>query len=770
MNIINSRYIITIILFFIFVSMKGQERSILYNELHEPVEYANILFYTADTTYIAGSVSDKNGMFQITNKDYSLAKISILGYETRWIAAPLPPTITLHSSPHQLGTIVVKSTSPVKLTGSSLVVNVAGSPYKNLGTANELLGRLPSVMSNEGTYSVFGKGTAAIYINNRKLRDNNELQRLSPNEISKVEIIRNPGAEYDSNIPAVIKIILKRPNAKGCGAQVSTYGRLGREFSDTELVAINYNTSLVDFFFEASNSSIRMNTDQLNNSTIYLNHNLWNMSSDMPGWKSSYYDYALTGGMNFYQSSRHQFGTRWNYTDDTSRYAGFTNNTMLYNGLPFEKLKAQTLSNSGYRQVNGNMYYIGTLNYSFKILFNSDFVGRTAHNNESTLENGEKTPPHTNLNTGTTDYILWSGKLIVKWQACNRLGLSFGMDGYLIDQNRKSHNSDDENIYMQTRLKSQDLNSALFAECNFSLSTLQTNIGLRYETTKMDYRNSFTNEQLLDKTFSHLYPNLSFSLPLGKVNMSLSFTSKVSRPSFYQLRNGSEYFNRYLTTEGNPMLLPQYTDDMSFALQYNTFNAVMGYQRVKNYIQSINIIKEYYPLNVIRRPVNMPAYSGFYLNFSYDKRIGFWHPYLSANITKTYFNIKKENDSAVYEVGKKPFMTFSLGNWFYAGSWIFFADILYSTNGHIREYHKYPQTNVMAGIIKYFFKKSLYISLQANNLLKSKEKETSYNSNEVFWTSKYKDNQTISLRIRYTFRNKIKYKGTSSAQSEIDRM
>lgn len=52
----------------------------------------------------------------------------------------------------------------------------------------------------------FGKGTPVIYIDNRLLQDNSELQRLSAADIEKVELITNPGAEYDATVKAVVRI------------------------------------------------------------------------------------------------------------------------------------------------------------------------------------------------------------------------------------------------------------------------------------------------------------------------------------------------------------------------------------------------------------------------------------------------------------------------------------------------------------------------------------------------------------------------------------
>lgn len=51
-----------------------------------------------------------------------------------------------------------------------------------------------------------------------------------------------------------------------------------------------------------------------------------------------------------------------------------------------------------------------------------------------------------------------------------------------------------------------------------------------------------------------------------------------------------------------------------------------------------------------------------------------------------------------------------------------------------------------------------------------KEKEIRYNSGYIFRKDRFKDNRNISLLLRYTFNNKNKYKGSSAASEEIDRM
>lgn len=763
---------VMIILFYLLAAgmARGQVTSVIQDEQHRPIAFANVLFYSADTTFLAGTVSDKNGSFPVLqNKACALVKISMMGYYTQWLQIPLPSSIILKPSLNRLKGVTVTSSSPIRLNGSSLLVNVQTSPFKELGTAEDLLGKLPSVRVDNGIYSVFGKGVATIYVNNRRLRDNSELRWISPADIATVEIVRNPGAEYDADVPAVIKIRLKKAAFDGLGVRMSVYGQKGRRFSDTENVSLTYNANPVSLFFDASNSSNRMNTDQMNSSDIYARQALWHLDSDMPRWNSNYYDYTLTGGLDWQISKLHQIGTRWSYMDNTSRYGGATANTMYYKGMKYEALSAVTDTKSGYGQVTGNIFYAGEINSKLGLSFNADFVKKNTDDSATTLEWGEKTPKHANSNSGTADYTLWSGKLVSQWQVNDNSFMTFGGDGTIVDQERVNDNYDNNKQYDSSLLQSRDMNGALFVEGGFAFSTLKANLGLRYEAVRMDYHDRSSGESLLDKDYHRFYPNASLSMALGKVDMALSYISKVRRPSFYELRNGSEYFNHYMVTKGNPLLLPQYTSDLSYSMQYKRLHATVGWQHVKNYIQSENEIVNESPLNVLRRPVNMPAYTGIYANLAYDFYVGFWHPYFSANLAKTYYHVKKVSND-VPEPGKRPFMDFAFENWFRCGMWSFYADLLYSTNGYLREYQEHARVNLRIGIIKYFLKKSLYVSLQANNLLHSKEKEVSYNSNEVFSKKRYKDSQWVSLRIRYTLRYKKKYSGTSSAQTELERM
>ena len=86
-------------------------------------------------------------------------------------------------------------------------------------------------MVKKASYSVIGRGAAVIYINNRKITDATEIERLNSSDIKDIEVITNPGARYDATVSAVIRIHTVRKVGDGFGFDVRTsayyLGKLG---------------------------------------------------------------------------------------------------------------------------------------------------------------------------------------------------------------------------------------------------------------------------------------------------------------------------------------------------------------------------------------------------------------------------------------------------------------------------------------------------------------------------------------------------------------
>ena len=223
------------------------------DEQGEPVAYANVaILNPADSTLLSGGVSNESGYFAVPYEQESvLARISYVGYKTvyRHCNQPNVGTIRMQPDNYTLNGVVVQGERPkVVLQGNSLMMNVEGTVMERLGTAEDVLTRVPMIAKRGEGFEILGKGTPLIYLNNRKLTDLQELRNVQSDMIRSVEVIQNPGARYDASVNAVIIIRTKRAAGEGLGVELSSWSRCGRGYANKERINLTYRTGGLELF------------------------------------------------------------------------------------------------------------------------------------------------------------------------------------------------------------------------------------------------------------------------------------------------------------------------------------------------------------------------------------------------------------------------------------------------------------------------------------------------------------------------------------------
>lgn len=198
------------------------------DETNVPLEFANIVLLSAtDSAFVQGTISNEDGSFQFLKakeKEYIL-KISSVGYQTVFknYSSGDVGIIRLNAAAQMLGeAVVVARRLAYELKGGALTTNVQNSLLSTAGTANDVLSHIPGVQGQDGDFIVFGKGKPLIYINGKLVRDLSELNKLRSEDILKVELIANPGSEYDASVKAVLKIKTVKKLGDGFGASLSS--------------------------------------------------------------------------------------------------------------------------------------------------------------------------------------------------------------------------------------------------------------------------------------------------------------------------------------------------------------------------------------------------------------------------------------------------------------------------------------------------------------------------------------------------------------------
>ena len=209
------------------------------------VAYATVVLLDAETQ-LAGTATAADGSFslKVPAGRYRLT-IQYLGYETLTRDVDTPGDLgefVLHPASVEMQEVVVK-TSLVRREADRFVMEIAGSPVSLGKDGTELLKQAPGVWLTDDKIAINGASGVKVYINDREVRMSTEqllnyLRGLKSEEIQRIEVIPQAGADYDADSAGgIIRITLRRQRDNGLTGDLSFSTRQSRQIE-------GYNPSL----------------------------------------------------------------------------------------------------------------------------------------------------------------------------------------------------------------------------------------------------------------------------------------------------------------------------------------------------------------------------------------------------------------------------------------------------------------------------------------------------------------------------------------------
>ena len=276
----------------------------------KPIEFVNVVLYSLpDTTFIAGTITNEQGIFSIAKTGH-IIKCSSLGYHTVYILpTKLSHDIVMKESTEELEEIVIKGNLPkYKLTGEGMKSWIKGTSLSQAGTANDVLRQLPMLQEEGDGFSVFGKGAPVFYINGRRMRDLSELEQIKSEDIQQVEIITDPGARYEASVKSVIRIKTTAPLSDNWGVSFYTdYFQWKKEDFANQL-DVNYRKKEWDFFGSIRFTHDNYFTKSKVSQAVYVD-TIWNQQNMMYN-EGMNQQIITTGGFNYVHNDSNQIGSR----------------------------------------------------------------------------------------------------------------------------------------------------------------------------------------------------------------------------------------------------------------------------------------------------------------------------------------------------------------------------------------------------------------------------------------------------------------------------
>ena len=158
---------------------------------------------------------------------------------------------------------------------------------------------------------------------------------------------------------------------------------------------------------------------------------------------------------------------------------------------------------------------------------------------------------------------------------------------------------------------------------------LYAQVGLRYEHLTNDYFNFGVREDEVCRDYGDWFPTATLSMPVGKVQLSLSYRKDIERPSYSYLTSSTVYINRYTYQSGNPYLRPTYTHNLVLNAAYKWAGMVVTYSRTKD---NVTMATEPFPgaddpmVSLVRSINGSDGYNQLSLNPYARPTFGCWHP------------------------------------------------------------------------------------------------------------------------------------------------
>ena len=740
------------------------------DERGNAAEYATIaLLSPIDSTIVGHGVSNENGSFVIPcNSRKVLARITYIGYKTvnRIYNNTEMGIIKLQPKTMIVKGVVVKGDRPqYKMLSGGMEVAVEHTLLSKMANTFDVLSLLPRVSVDGQKISVFGKGTPIVYINNKRVNDNNEIVNITPDNIKSISVITSPGAEYDAEVESVIRIRTKERRANGFSLRADAFGKYNKWMSDYELISARYQTKK----FEIANSLWTMGTHDgednnlitdiylpdkhyYNDQLIHLDTNNRFLSEKLSA------DYSLNDSNSIGGSYRY-YGMLKGRTNSVSRQ------DVLLNGMAQGSIDQNEVMKPSLSLHQADVYYVGKVGH-VGVDFNATYYAVKNRRNDEGFEISKELGNQEVHSSNRQNSDMWAGKLVVNiplWKG----NMSVGTEMSKTDSHGTFLN--EEQLVPSTKTDIHERNIAGFAQYGLVLNKWTVGLGVRYENIVRDYLSDGVKQDDVSRKYNNFFPNLSVSWNKGNWNWQLNVNEKIHRPSYRQLGNFMQFDNRFLYEGGNPTLQPEKVFNVEAMMIYKWLNVSVGYKYLKDVMEWTKYIypgKEF----AYNTSLNFDHKQLLYASVHVSPKFGIFRPTWGFNYNQQFFDTKKYGSSKALS---KPLLSCSINNSFALSETMNAAIRLNASTTHAEGFLMMKSDySVNLQFDKSFANRTWIIYLSANDIFKTaKERWTMYGLGAGTTKDCYNYTRCISLQVTYNFNAKrSKYKGTGAGNEEKSRL
>jgi hypothetical protein len=758
------------------LNIKGQyvvEGKII-NSINEPMELVNVVLYRMpDTTFITGTTTMKDGVYKLSVNTAGpyLLEASFIGYKK------LLQTVDINSVYNHLGSIILEEDNNLldeitvtailpqfSLKNGVLVTDVSNTLLSKEHSLTDVLTKIPGIIDNKGTIEIFGSGQPVYYINNRKVKNNDEIGQLNVQNIQKIELITNPGSKYDADANAIIKIYtMKKEN--GWSIQVGMLAKQSEKFSHRENVMVGYkkdklNASIYYSFYDYKNVSFQYLEKEVYADTI------WKYTTDRRQFpKSKIHNYNFS--TDYEITSDQVVGFQMIGSKSNNQYITVEQNKVDTNSVGYFSFESPNTGSNITNNFQLNLFYNAKWNNKLSSSFNMDYVCY----NDNQRQYIQEIMPEKIVETDSklhSNYNIYATEFILNYKANEDNSWSCGTDYSYISGNGLLNIQSD--VLKGSKYTSGESKYAGFIEYDFKKEKFSLNTGVRYEYTNRKYTDLVDKENNLSYSEHNFYPSAAISYAKNGISNTVSFSVKTARPALSYLNSRTYYQNRFLYQKGNPNLTPQTSYILDWAVGHKFINFRTSYTRTNNFITNTYIENPENHSTIISTWQNFKKAEFFKANLNLHHSFEFWEPSLSIGIIKPFLSSTYLGEIIHYN---KLNFYISCNNYFkLPANYTLSIDYYYNNGGNQRIFLFKPFQSLNMSLQKSFLNEKLNLKLSADDIFRKLDYYENAKINKfTFYQNENYSSWNFSLSLIYRLNHlSIKYRGKSAADEEKNRL
>ncbi len=550
----------------------------------QPVFYANVVLYASqDSSLIKGVVSEMDGTFALSEIEPGnyYVEATMLSYQTvrtENLSIPgddsKPINLTLLPDSELLKTVEIVGKRPLlEQKADRMIVNVADNVTSLNANLLDVMKKVPGVLVTNGRISMAGQSNVRILIDGRSTDyiDVQALLKDMPGEnIKKVEIIHQPGAEFEAEGSGpIINIILKKNNLYGTKGTVSMGIGKGKNWQRNAGINLSHKHGALDI-----------------QGNLNYNHNSWYeelaITRKVGGatfdqvTRDPVDPLSLSGGLSidYRPSDAHRMGISTQVINSNTTKTA-TNETNIDGLTTRQSILTDNVADRSWDLMSINPYYkyqLDTVGSEVSLDFNLLKFGRENMNTLFLEGNSEQTDLQDQLIQQIGDNQLWATKLDIKKVVNDQVTLNIGgkyADAKL-DNDLQSFDEIDnvwnKNVNQSNQFLFSEKITAAYGKVNYTYGAWTGTVGLRYEDSR-SVGTSVTIDSTLSRTIKKLFPSFSLNRSLvAGLGANVAYSYRIDRPNYSSLNPFVYYYDPYTYEQGNPSLRPELTHSAKFSL------------------------------------------------------------------------------------------------------------------------------------------------------------------------------------------------------------